>query len=209
MIELWKGLVFGMILSFMVGPVFFALIQTSMENGFKAGLFMALGVSMSDSLYILISYSGISQISENIQLKFYLGLLGALIMIGFGLSSIFRPVPRKGLKRYQMDSNSYLRKIVKGFVLNSLNPFVLLFWLGVAGLVTIEMHFSFDQASLFYVGVICVVLTMDITKSFLANKLRILITPHFMKIMNRGVGIILILFGIRLFYYALEIKHMI
>ena len=29
MIELWKGLVFGLILSFIVGPVFFALLQTS------------------------------------------------------------------------------------------------------------------------------------------------------------------------------------
>ncbi len=209
MIELWKGLLFGVILSFMVGPVFFALIQTSIEYGFKAGFFMALGVSISDSLYILISYSGLSQITENIQFKFYLGLLGALIMIGFGISYIFRPVPRKGLKRYDIDSNSYLRKILKGFMLNSLNPFILLFWLGVAGLVTVEMHFNFDQASLFYAGVIIMVLSMDITKSFLANKLRMFVTPHFMKIMNRSVGIILILFGIRLFYYAIELKQMI
>jgi threonine/homoserine/homoserine lactone efflux protein len=209
MIELWKGLLFGLILSFMVGPVFFALIQTSIEYGFKAGLFMAIGVAMSDSLYIFISYSGLSQIADNMQFKFYLGLLGALIMVGFGFSSIFRPVPRKGLKRYEVDSNSYLRKTVKGFMLNSLNPFVLLFWIGVAGLVTVEMHFNFDQASLFYIGVISVVLSMDITKSFLANRLRMFITPHFMKIMNRGVGIMLILFGIRLFYYALELKQMI
>jgi threonine/homoserine/homoserine lactone efflux protein len=172
-------------------------------------LFMAIGVAMSDSLYIFISYSGLSQIADNMQFKFYLGLLGALIMVGFGFSSIFRPVPRKGLKRYEVDSNSYLRKTVKGFMLNSLNPFVLLFWIGVAGLVTVEMHFNFDQASLFYIGVISVVLSMDITKSFLANRLRMFITPHFMKIMNRGVGIMLILFGIRLFYYALELKQMI
>jgi threonine/homoserine/homoserine lactone efflux protein len=209
MIELWKGLVFGLILSFMLGPVFFALIQTSIEYGFRAGLFMAFGVAMSDSLYILISYSGLSRINDNIQLKFYLGILGAIIMIGFGFSSIFRPVPRRGSRRYEMDSNSYLRKILKGFMLNSLNPFIFLFWLGVAGLVTVEMHFNFDQASLFYVGVITMVLSMDITKSFLANKLRMFVTPHFMKIINRGVGIVLILFGIRLFYYAMELKHMI
>jgi threonine/homoserine/homoserine lactone efflux protein len=208
MIELWKGLLFGLILSFMVGPVFFALIQTSIEYGFKAGLFMAFGVAMSDSMYIAISYSGLSQISENIQLKFFLGLVGALIMVGFGLNYIFRPIPKKGLKRYEMNSNSHLRKILKGFMLNSLNPFILLFWLGVAGLVTVEMHFNFDQASFFYVGVIAMVLTMDITKSFLATRLRTFVTPHFMNIINRIVGIVLILFGIRLFYYALELKNL-
>jgi len=209
MTELWKGIVFGLVLSFIVGPVFFALLQTSIEKGFKAGMFMAFGISISDSLYILITYSGISQLSENHQFKFFLGLIGALIMIGFGFNSIFKPIPTKGLNRTHMDSNSYLRKIFKGFILNSLNPFLLILWLGVAGLVTIEMEYKFDQASLFYIGVISLVLTMDIIKSFLANKLRDIITPHFMKILNRGVGIVLILFGIRLFYYALEIRNII
>jgi threonine/homoserine/homoserine lactone efflux protein len=209
MIELWKGLVFGIILSFIVGPVFFALIQTSIQKGFKAGAFLALGVSISDSLFIVLTFSGISKISDNIQFKFLLGITGALIMIAFGLISILKPIPEKGLAVDSLKSNSYLRKIIKGFLLNTVNPFVLIFWIGIAGLVTIEMSYSFNQASLFYIGVISMVLTMDITKSFMATKLRTVVTPHFMKIMNRGVGIVLILFGIRLFYYALEIKNMI
>jgi threonine/homoserine/homoserine lactone efflux protein len=209
MIELWKGLLFGLLLSFVLGPVFFALLQTSLEKGFKAGFFMAIGISLSDSLYIVITYSGISKLAENMQLKFALGLIGALILIGFGINSLLKPVPRKGLKNIHMNSNSCMRKIVKGFMLNSLNPFILIFWLGVAGLVSIEMEYSFNQASTFYVGVVAMVLSMDITKSFLANKLRNMITPRFMKIMNRGVGILLILFGIRLVYYAIEIKSMI
>ncbi|MBR9998041.1 MAG: LysE family translocator [Cyclobacteriaceae bacterium] len=209
MIELWKGLIFGIILSFIIGPVFFALIQTSIEKGFKAGAFMALGVSMSDSLYIFLTFSGVSKLTENIQLKFFLGMAGALIMIGFGLHSILKPIPKKGLNMDAMNSNSYLRKILKGFMLNSLNPFLWIFWLGVAGLVTIEMEYNFDQASLFYIGVIGMVLTMDIVKSYMATRLRMIITPHFMRIMNRGVGIVLILFGLRLIYYAFEIKSLI
>lgn len=208
MIELWKGLLFGIILSFIVGPVFFALLQTSVEKGFKAGVYMALGVSMSDSMYIVLTFSGISKISDNLQFKFFLGLTGALIMIGLGLVSILKPVPTKGLQTDPLKSNSYIRKIIKGFMLNSLNPFIFIFWFGIAGLVTIEMEYNFNQASLFYIGVIAMVLTMDIIKSYMATKLRMIVTPHFMKIMNRGVGIVLILFGVRLFYYALEIKSM-
>ena len=209
MVELYKGLLFGLLLSFLLGPVFFALLQTSIEKGFKAGLYMAIGISLSDSLYIFITYTSVSFFSENNQIKFILGLMGAVIMIGFGLFTFLKPVPKRGLRQAHFETNNYLRKIVKGFLLNGINPFMLIFWLGVAGMITIELHYSFDQAFLFYVGVIFMVLSTDITKAFLANKIKDLITPRFMKILNRSVGIGLILFGFRLLYFALELKHMI
>ena len=207
--ELYKGLLFGLLLSFLLGPVFFALLQTSIEKGFKAGLFMALGVAISDSLYMFITYAGVSFFSENDQIKIILGFTGSVIMILFGLFTFLKPVPTRGRKQPHFTTNNYFRKIVKGFLLNAINPFILIFWLGVAGMITIELHYSFDQAFLFYVGVVGMVLSMDITKAFLATKIRDLITPRFMKVINRSVGIALILFGFRLLYYAMEIKQMI
>jgi len=209
MVELYKGLLFGLLLSFLIGPVFFALLQTSIEKGFKAGLFMAIGISLSDSLYIFITYTSVSFFSENNQIKFILGLIGAIIMISFGLFTFLKPVPKRGLRQPHIESTNYFRKIMKGFLLNGINPFLLIFWLGIAGMITIELHYSFNQASFFYIGVILMVLGADITKAFLANKIRDLITSRLMKILNRSVGIGLILFGFRLLYYALELKHMV
>lgn len=206
MIELINGLIFGLILSFLIGPVFFALLQTSIEKGFKAGMFMAVGVSISDSLYMFISYTGVTFISDNNQIIFLLGLIGSAIMVGFGLFTFLKPVPTKGLRPAHFESNNYLRKIAKGFVLNGINPFILLFWLGIAGMIHIELHYSFDKAVPFYAGVIIMVLSADIAKAFLAHRLRDLITPRLMKILNRSVGMALILFGFRLLYYAFEIK---
>lgn len=209
MVEIVKGLLFGLVLSFLIGPVFFALLQTSIEKGFKAGMFMAIGIALSDSLYIFISYTSISFFSDNVQIKFILGLVGSLIMIGFGITTFVKPVPRRGLAQSFSETNNYFRKILKGFLLNGINPFILLFWIGVAGLVTIEMEYSFDQASLFYIGVIAMVLTADITKAFISQRLRSWMTPRFMKILNRSVGITLVLFGVRILYYAFEIMGLI
>lgn len=208
MIELVKGLLFGLLLSFLLGPVFFALLQTSIEKGFKAGLYMAIGVSLSDSFYMFVTYTGVSIFSDNSDVKFILGLFGSAIMILFGLYTFLKPVPKRGLRHAHFESNNYFRKIAKGFLLNSINPFIFLFWLGVAGMINIKLDYSFKQAVFFYLGVISMVLGADITKAFLANRIRDLITPRLMKIMNRTVGIALILFGFRLLYYAMEIKHM-
>jgi threonine/homoserine/homoserine lactone efflux protein len=209
MIELIKGLLFGLLLAFLLGPVFFALLQTSIEKGFRAGLFMAIGVSLSDSFYMFITYTGVAFLSDSSQVKFILGLIGSVIMILFGLFTFLKPVPKRGLRGAHIESNNYARKIAKGFILNAINPFIFIFWLGVAGMINIKLDYSFNQAFLFYTGVIAIVLSTDVTKAFLANRIRDLITPRLMKILNRTVGMALILFGFRLLYYALEIKHMI
>ena len=51
---LLSGITFGLALALMVGPVFFALIQTSLHEGFRAGSFFATGVFISDASLIAL-----------------------------------------------------------------------------------------------------------------------------------------------------------
>ena len=46
----------GFILSFMIGPVFFVLLETSVVKGFKAAMVFDLGVVFADIIFILIAY---------------------------------------------------------------------------------------------------------------------------------------------------------
>ena len=56
-----NGVIYGIVLAFLVGPVFFTILQTSIERGFRSGFFVAMGVSLSDAFYISISYLGVYQ----------------------------------------------------------------------------------------------------------------------------------------------------
>ena len=56
-----NGVQFGIVLAFLVGPVFFTIIQTSVEKGFFNGALVAIGVSISDILYVTICYFGLFQ----------------------------------------------------------------------------------------------------------------------------------------------------
>ena len=56
-----KAIGLGIVLVFMIGPVFFSLIQTSIERGFEAGAMMAFGIAANDTTFILISYFGFSR----------------------------------------------------------------------------------------------------------------------------------------------------
>jgi len=57
----------GFILSFMIGPVFFVLLETSVVKGFKAALVFDLGVVLADIIFILIAYFSSYRLIESIK----------------------------------------------------------------------------------------------------------------------------------------------
>ena len=56
MVEAIKmGTWLGMILSFMIGPVFFILLETSIKEGYRKALFFSSGVIFSDLVFLLLA----------------------------------------------------------------------------------------------------------------------------------------------------------
>jgi len=197
-----NGLIYGLLLCVLIGPVFFALIQNAIEKGFYSGLFMAIGIALSDALYITITYLGISQLTSNDKFNMWLGGVGGLILVGFGVFYLFKPVPTKGLKQLHQESTKWFRQILKGFLLNGVNPFVLFFWIGIVS--NVSLDYGTNEAITFFMVLLATVFLVDVIKSYFAVKLAQIVTPRFMRIMNRVVGIALILFSIRLFNYVVE-----
>lgn len=199
-----NGILFGLLLCVLIGPVFFALIQNAIEKGFFSGFFMAVGIALSDSIYIIVTYLGISQFVENPSFNMWLGGIGGSIMLVFGFFYLFKPVPTKGLKQLHAEETKWFQQIVKGFVLNGINPFVLIFWIGIVSKITVDFQYTTNEAISFFIVLIATVFGVDVLKSYFAVKLSEIVTPRFMKIMNRVVGIALILFSLRLFNFVLE-----
>lgn len=199
-----NGILFGLLLCVLIGPVFFALIQNAIEKGFFSGFFMAVGIALSDSIYIVVTYLGISQFVENPSFNMWLGGIGGTIMLVFGFFYLFKPVPTKGLKQLHAEETKWFQQIVKGFVLNGINPFVLIFWIGIVSKITVDFQYSTNEAISFFIVLIATVFAVDVLKSHFAVKLSEIVTPRFMKIMNRVVGVALILFSLRLFNFVLE-----
>lgn len=194
-----NGILLGLLLAVLVGPAFFALIQTSIGKGFVSALFMAFGIALSDALYIVITYLGISRIINNEAIHLWLGLGGGGILMAFGVFSIIKPIPDLTAKRViPLKKTGLLKQSIKGFLLNGINPSVLLFWIGIVSMATVTYKYSSYEVLAFFIAIIATVLLTDILKAFVAHRLRALLTIRFMKIMNVIVGGGLILFGLRL-----------
>ena len=201
-----KGILSGIVLALMLGPVFFTILQTSIERGFKSGVLVAIGVSVSDALYITFSYLGLSQFIENEKFKTYLTYGGGIMLLGFGLYYLFI----KSKKLLNLDPNikarSPWRYMAKGFVINGLTPMMLIFWLGTVSLATTDLGYNTPQEIiLFFSTIVCFVFTTDIIKAKLADQLRHLLTARFIRLMNITLGIVLIIFGCRLLFFTTQI----
>jgi threonine/homoserine/homoserine lactone efflux protein len=197
---LGNGLLFGLALAFFVGPVFFALIQTSIHKGFKFGAAMAIGISLSDLMYIIICYIGISHVLESESLKAVLSIAGGGIMFTFGLSSFRKPVMVKSDVKVLGGNPNLWHYGVKGIMLNGVNPFVLLYWVAVVSYSTVEYSYTGHQVLWFFGTIITTVLITDLIKSYMAHRLGGFITEKNMTILNRVVGVALVAFAVRLFY---------
>ena len=87
-----KGVGFGVTLSFVAGPAMFALIQSSLTNGFKAGVHLAFGISLSDVFMVFLTLLGFSSLMDNSQSKMILSIVGGVVMVFFGTSTTLRPL---------------------------------------------------------------------------------------------------------------------
>ena len=202
-----NGVISGIILAFLIGPVFFTIIQTSIERGFGSGTLVAVGVSLSDAFYITIAYMGIYQLFDKGSFREYLAYFGGMVLLIFGIYYLFIKSRRlSAVSGERVRLNNPWRLIGKGFLINGLSPMVLIFWLGTVGVATTKFGYATPQKAVpYFASILSTVFVTDILKAKLADKLRKLLTPQFIRKLNMVLGFVLLAFGVRLIYYAGEL----
>ncbi len=205
---IFNGVVSGLVLALLIGPVFFTIIQTSIERGFRSGIFVAVGVSLSDAVYIVISYLGLATFLDNESSKSYLAYGGGIVLLIFGFYYLF--VKSRSLSNFdpeKIDYRSPLKLIGKGFIINGLSPMVLFFWLATVGVATSEFGYRQTYEVLVYFSsVVATVFGTDILKAKMADKLRVLITPRFIRILNIVLGLVLVIFAAQMILFPERIQ---
>jgi threonine/homoserine/homoserine lactone efflux protein len=193
----YKGLALGMALCFGVGPSFFALIQTSLHNGVRSGVALALGIFMSDLTCVVLAYLGVSQFFMNPAHKTLIGLVGGIILILFGFYIMLQKKPMTHFQEEEvnMKTPNITLTIMKGYFLNLLNPVVILLWITWLGVVSSTKDFTRVHVLVFFGTTLLTVVSTDILKVFMANRIKRFINAKLLVWINRLVGSILLVIG--------------
>lgn len=188
-------------MAFMIGPVFFMLLQTSILKGAKAAIIFDLGVILGDITFILISYFGSRSLLEKIKDDPRLFFIGGLVMIVYGLITyIDKENKKESLETSEIIdvpvANNYLKLFVKGFFLNFINIGVLAFWLGTVLVVGPTLNMNEKSIFIYFSVIILGYFVTDLGKIFLAKQLKDKLTSNVVFRIKRVMGIILIIFGV-------------
>lgn len=199
--DILTGIPLGFFLSFMIGPVFFVLLETSITKGFRAAMSFDFGVVLADIFFIAVAYFSSYRLIQSIKDDPALFIFGGIIMFTYGLITFLKL--RKAHKLMDPDEEvieiikkDYLSLFIKGFLLNFINIGVLGFWLAI--IITFGPKFDMDASrmGIFFSAVIGSYLITDIGKVLLAKQLRSKLTPTNIIKVKKASSVLLIVFGV-------------
>ncbi|KQO34144.1 lysine transporter LysE [Flavobacterium sp. Leaf82] len=198
--DILAGLPWGLFLSFMVGPVFFILLETSITKGFRAAIVFDLGVVLGDIFFIGIAYLGSYRLIQSLKDKPALFIFGGIIMLAYGIISFVRLKNEEKIDDEEIDRDiikrNYGSLFIKGFLLNVINIGVLGFWLAVIISVGPKLEMQNSRMFTFFASVIITYLLVDCLKILLAKQLKSKMTPTNILKIKKAISIVLMIFGL-------------
>ena len=118
-----EGYLVGLGLILLIGPVFFTLLQSTLQYDYKSGLAVALGIFVSDVICVLLCSLGVAPLLEQSHNQLIFSCLGAIMLFGFGLTFLLKPVLdfKTTLK---LKATDYVSFFAKGFLVNFVNQVI-------------------------------------------------------------------------------------
>ncbi|MCK9270821.1 MAG: LysE family translocator [Bacteroidales bacterium] len=203
-----EGIILGITLAVLLGPALFALVQTSIHRGFRAGMRLAFGIFLSDLTLVFLSFIGALQIVSTGNNRLIFGIIAGFILIVYGIFTFYKTTKLNGNGHPENTNKvSWFTLIAKGYFLNIANPFVWLFWMSVTVGVTSSYGDNTQQSVSFFAGALLTVFTTDLVKAYIAKRIKTLLNTTNIKHINRVVGILLFGFGVVMMVRALMIKY--
>lgn len=214
MIEaLLKGLALGFLLALSVGPVIFTIIKQSIYNGHEGGFSFIGGVWLSDIILVIVCNGFTELVTELLEHQKLIGYTGSSFLLGLGIFYLFfkkiKPVPTGDTVIIKLGKKDYTQIFLSGFLINTLNPNVIIFWLVNA--TAFAVSHTMQQRVIIFTTCMLFNMIADIAKVLLAGNLRKKLTVHNIGLITRVSGGILIVFAFVLLYSIVfltdKLKH--
>jgi threonine/homoserine/homoserine lactone efflux protein len=202
---LLKGLAIGLLLIFSVGPVIFTIIKQSINHGRRGGFSFIIGVWISDVIWVMLS-NGFSEVIKTLlHFKIPIGIAGCCFLIGMGIYFAFikKIEPRRLQEPTEIAGDvitpagkktNYFAILSSGFIINTLNPAVISFWVIMAA--SLASVYSFYERIIIFSTCLAVNILADIGKVLGAGYIGKKLSDRVILMINRVSGVLYLIFGI-------------
>jgi len=201
-----KGLAISLLLVFSVGPVIFTIIKQSINHGRRGGFSFVAGVWVSDIIWVILSNGFSEAVKTLLHFKVPIGIAGSLFLIGMGVFFAFlkKIEPRKLQEPKEIAGDeitptgkkktNYFAIFSSGFIINTLNPAVISFWVLMAA--SLASVYSLKHRIIIFTTCLGMNMLADVGKVMGAGKLGKKLSDKNILLINRISGLLYLVFGI-------------
>jgi threonine/homoserine/homoserine lactone efflux protein len=198
-----KGVLLGLFMAVSVGPTLFAVIRHSLNHSYKAGLAFVLGVSVSDVMYVTVANVAAHLLESLNQHKKPIAIAGAIILIvvgGIGLIKKYKPI-RPSAGKIDISRGHYFRIWFSGFIINTVNPGVIITWL--AAVTATATNTATSYRFILFGTCLGLILSIDFLKVFLADIIRRKLTLRRIMYLQKISAACIFFIGVALLFSSL------
>ena len=217
MLIIQNGIVFGIIISFMLGPAFFILLETSIKKGFKAAVFLDLGILLSDAIYLLAAFFVAEKINIWLTTNSFVKYIAGSVFIILGITFIYKNllqikktnVAARDVKEIEAVKTNIIiypfQLIIKGLGLNAINPGVLIFWIAASTYATKELNLGDLQLITFFGITLLTMFMVDILKIYFSSRLKEKLNNKVLSIIGMLIGCLMVFFGVAICFKDIQL----
>ena len=203
-----NGVIFGILISFMLGPAFFILMETSIKKGFKAAIFLDIGILLSDAIYLLAAFFVAEKINLWLTTNSFVKYIAGSIFILLGAVSVYKNIINiksntstiNKVKEIETDTSKKIiypfQLLIKGLGLHAINPGVLIFWIAASTYATNELKLGDFQLLSFFGITLLTMLIVDVFKIYFSSRLKEKLDNKVLSIIGILIGGLMVFFGV-------------
>lgn len=191
------GFLYGFLLCFTFGPVFFRLIQTSIDTGYKRGILIALGVTVADAILMFFAIFGTSYLPQLTYFDDIISVIGASILFILGFISIFKQKTQIIYPTSRL--SSFLYYFTSGIFLNLLNPSNY-FAVFATSAYLVAKGMTLNERIVFFLFSLLATIIAESSIAFYAHKMKQILTEKILRRINQVAGSIFIISGLLILY---------
>jgi len=192
-----NGFLTGLILQIAIGPIFFFILNLSLQRTVIDGLLAVMAVTLADYIFITFAVLGVGKLLEKPKIKFTLGVVSSLVLILFGIIMIVSISPGSQIISHNnLIESNYISSFISAFLLTISSPLTIVFWTSLFAAKAIEKGYTQNQLIFFGIAAGLATLVFLGSAVTLLSIMRTSIPMTLLSVLNIAVGSLLVIYGV-------------
>ena len=192
---IFKGMMIGVIASAPMGPVGILCVQRTLNKGRWYGLATGIGAAVSDIIYAGIAGFGMSFVMDfitNDQNRFYLQIVGSVMLLCFGLFT-YRSDPTKKMHQSGQQKGTLWYNSWTAFLVTFSNPLIVFLFLAMYAQFAFVLPNHPFEMLVGFASIVGGALLWWWGLTWLVDKIRTKFDTFGIKLINQIIGVVVII----------------